>query len=261
MPDSLATNGRTGPIPGDAVPAAAGPRPAAGAGIPHESARAHVSGEAVYLDDIPPARGELLVDFVGSPVARGKILRIDLDAARGVEGIVAVLTADDIPGVKAFGPIVEDEDVLARTECRHVGQPVVLLASASREALRRAKAAIRIDVEPIAPVLSIDRAIAEDRFHGPTRTIARGDAALALANAEHVLEGKLRTGGQEHFYLEPQAARAVPGEDGQILVQSSTQNPSEVQSVVAKVLGLPYNKVVCECRRMGGAFGGKETQA
>jgi xanthine dehydrogenase large subunit len=260
MPSS-APNGRAGPIPGDAVPTDSGPQPAAGAEMPHESARAHVSGEAVYLDDIPPARGELLVDFVGSPVARGKILRIDLDAARGVEGIVAILTADDIPGAKAFGPIFEDEDVLAQAECRHVGQPVVLLASESRVALRRAKAAVRIEVEPIAPVLSIDEAIAHGQFLGPTRTIARGDTASALARAEHVLEGEFRSGGQEHFYLEPQAARAVPGEDGQILVQSSTQNPSEVQSVVAKVLGLPYNKVVCECRRMGGAFGGKESQA
>ncbi len=258
---SLAPNGRAGPIPGDAVPAVVGPQPAAGADMPHESARAHVSGEAVYLDDIPPTRGELLVDFVGSPTARGKILRIDVEAARRMEGIVTVLTADDIPGAKAFGPIFEDEEVLAQAECHHVGQPVVLLASESREALRRAKAAIRVEVDPIAPVLTIDEAIAGSQFLGPTRTIARGDAASALARAEHVLEGEFRSGGQEHFYLEPQAARAVPGEDGQILVQSSTQNPSEVQSVVAKVLGLPYNKVVCECRRMGGAFGGKESQA
>lgn len=250
-------NGRAGPIPGDSVRDS----PVAAADTPHESARAHVGGAATYLDDIPPSRGELLVDFVGSPAARGKIVRLDLDEARRIPGIAAVLTADDIPGAKTFGPIVEDEDVLAQIECRHVGQPVVLLAGRSREALRAGKGAVRIEVEPITPVLSIDEAIARGQFLGPTRTIARGDAAAALARAEYVLEGEFRSGGQEHFYLEPQAARAVPGEGGLIVVQSSTQNPSEVQSVVARVLGIPYSQVVCECRRMGGAFGGKESQA
>ena len=261
MSSSASENGRAGPIPGDSDSTKAGPQPAAAASMPHESARAHVAGEAAYLDDIPPSRGELFVDFVGSPVARGRIVRLGLDDARRIPGIVAVLTADDIPGAKAFGPIVEDEDVLAQSECRHVGQPVVLLAGTSREALRAAKAAVRIEVEPTAPTLTIGEAIVRGEFLGPTRTIARGDAASALARAEHVLEGEFRSGGQEHFYLEPQAARAVPGEGGQIVVQSSTQNPSEVQSVVARVLGRPYNAVVCECRRMGGAFGGKESQA
>jgi len=261
MPDSTAEDGRAGPIPGDAVGPAVARPPLAGTAMPHESARAHVTGTAMFIDDIAPSRGELIVDFVGSPVARGRILGIDLDAARLVPGIAAVLTAADIPGAKSFGPIFEDEDVLAQTECHHVGQPIVLLAATSRASLRAAKSAIKLDIEPVDPVLTIEAAIDRGQFLGPTRTIARGDATSALSRAEQTVEGVFHSGGQEHFYLETQAARAVPGEDGQILVHSSTQNPSEVQSVVARVLGLPYNKVVCECLRMGGGFGGKESQA
>ena len=254
---------RAGPIPDGPGPETIEPRPrpALGSSIPHESARAHVTGEAVFLDDVPPARGELLVDFVGSPVASGRIVAIDLDSARRVDGVVAALTADDIPGARLFGPIFEDEEVLASDEVRHVGQPIVLLAAETRAALRAARSAVRVEVEPSTAVLTIDAAISAGRFLGPTRRIARGDAAEALRLAEHVLEGELRTAGQEHFYLETQAARAVPGEGGQILIQSSTQNPSEVQSVVAHVLGLRHCQVVCECRRMGGGFGGKESQA
>jgi xanthine dehydrogenase large subunit len=237
------------------------PRPTLGAPLPHESARAHVTGTAAFLDDTPPAQGELFIDIVGSPLARGRITAIDTSAAARVEGVVAVLTADDIPGARRFGPIFDDEDVLAGDECHHVGQPVVVLAAETRAALREAKAAVRIELEVLPAVLTIDEAIAGGHFLGPTRRIARGDAAGAIDRAEHVLIGEFRTGGQEHFYLEPQAARAVPGEGGQIVVQSSTQNPSEVQSIVARVLGLRHCQVVCECRRMGGGFGGKESQA
>ena len=256
-------SGRAGPIPDGPGPKAIDPRPrpVLGSPLPHESARAHVTGEAVYIDDIPPSRGELLVDFVGSPLAHGRIVSIDVAEASKVDGVVAVMTDRDIPGARAFGPIVDDEEVLAGEECHHVGQPIVLIAAETREALRAAKAAVRIVMEPLPAVLTIDAAIAGGHFLGPTRRIARGDARSAMGRAEHVLSGELRMGGQEHFYLEPQAARAVPGEGGQILIQSSTQNPSEVQSVVARVLGLRHNQVVCECRRMGGGFGGKESQA
>ncbi len=130
-----------------------------------------------------------------------------------------------------------------------------------REAIRAAAAAVRIELEPLPAVLTIDEAIAGRHFIGPTRRIARGDAVAALERAEHVLEGTFRTGGQEHFYLETQAALAIPGESGQITVHSSTQHPSEVQEVVAHGLGLRQNQVVCVCNRMGGAFGGKESQA
>jgi xanthine dehydrogenase large subunit len=256
-------SGRAGPIPDGAGPEAIDPRPlpVLGRPLPHESARAHVTGQAVYIDDIPPSRGELLVDFVGSPLAHGKIHSIDFTEASKVEGVVAVLTDRDIPGSRTFGPVFDDEEVLAGEECHHVGQPIVLIAAETREALRLAKASVRIVMEPLPAILTIDAAIAVGQFLGPTRQIARGDARRAMGQAEHVLTGELRMGGQEHFYLEPQVARAVPGEGGQLLVQSSTQNPSEVQSVVARVLGLRHNQVVCECRRMGGGFGGKESQA
>ena len=256
-------SGRAGPIPDGPGPEAIDPHPGPvlGSPLPHESARAHVTGQAVYINDIPPSRGELFVDFVGSPIAQGRITSVDVAEAARTEGVVAALTAVDIPGSRTFGPIFDDEEVLAWDECHHVGQPIVLIAAETREALRAAKAAVRIEMEALPAVLTIDAAIGGGHFLGPTRQITRGDANSAMGRAEHVLSGELRMGGQEHFYLEPQAARAVPGEGGQILVQSSTQNPSEVQSVVARVLGLRHNQVVCECRRMGGGFGGKESQA
>jgi xanthine dehydrogenase large subunit len=151
--------------------------------------------------------------------------------------------------------------LLVAEECQHVGQPIVAVAAESRAALRAACAAMQIALEELPAVLTLDAAIAGRHVIGPTRRIARGDAPAAIARAAHVLEGELRTGGQDHFYLETQAALAVPGEDGQITVHSSTQNPSEIQSVVAHCLGLRQNQVVCTCTRMGGGFGGKETQA
>ena len=165
-------------------------------------------------------------------------LRSTLTAAAHVEGIAAVFTAADVPGDNHFGPIFHDEELLAAHECHYIGQPIVVLAGESRAALRAARAAIRLEVEALPAVLSIDDAIAGGHFIGPTRRLARGDAQAALARAEHVIEGTFRTGGQEHFYLETQAALAIPGEGGQMTVHSSTQNPSEIQAVVAHCLGL-----------------------
>jgi xanthine dehydrogenase molybdopterin binding subunit len=246
-----------------AAPAEPGPDegPSVGRPIPHESARAHVTGRAIYLDDIPPARDELMVEFVDSTLAHARIVAIDASEAAKVPGIVGVFTAADVPGDNRFGPVFHDEEVLAECECHHIGQPIVALAGETREALRTARAAVRIELEPLPAVLTIEEAIACGHFIGPTRRIARGDAPAALARAEHVLEGSLRTGGQEHFYLETQAALAIPGESGEITVHSSTQHPSEVQETVAHCLGLPQNRVVCICNRMGGGFGGKESQA
>jgi xanthine dehydrogenase large subunit len=201
------------------------------------------------------------VEFVGSPMAHARIVAVDVAGAARIEGIAGVFTAADVPGDNRFGPIVHDEEVLAANECHHIGQPIVALAGESRAALRAARAAVRIELDPLAPVLTIDEAIAGRHFLGPTRQISRGDAQAALTQAEHVLEGTFRTGGQEHFYLETQAALAVPGESGQITIHSSTQNPSEIQEVVAHCLGLRQNQVVCICTRMGGGFGGKESQA
>jgi xanthine dehydrogenase large subunit len=215
----------------------------------------------VYIDDLPPARNELLVDFVGSPLAHGRIQSVDTTAAAQVGGIVAVYTWKDVPGENTFGPIFHDEELLAREECHHIGQPIVVLAGTSKQALATARTAVRIEIEPMAAVFTIEEAISHRQFIGPTRRIARSDVDAALAAAPHVLEGALSMGGQEHFYLETQAALAIPGESGQMTIHSSTQNPTEIQAVVARCLGLRHNQVVCVCRRMGGGFGGKETQA
>src|SRR5438552_3793508 len=229
--------------------------------VAHDSAREHVRGAAAYLCDLPPVRGELTVDFVGSPVAHGRIKSVDVDAARKAEGIVAVLTAADVPGDNQFGPVFHDEELLASEVVHYHGQPVVCLAGESKEVVAKAKALVKIEVEPLPAVLTIGEAIVKQQFIGPTRRIRRGDVAAAFDAAEHCLSGKVVIGGQEHFYLETQAALAIPGEAGQVTVHSSTQNPTEIQAVVAHCLGLSLNQVVCVCRRMGGGFGGKETQA
>jgi xanthine dehydrogenase large subunit len=232
--------------------------PAVGKDIPHDSAAGHVTGESVFLDDLPMARNELLVDFVGSPVAHGKLVSIDTSA---VPTNVLVFTHRDLPGHNRFGPIIQDEKLLVDDVAEYVGDPVVLLAAATRAELAAAKKAVKVVIEPLPPIFSIEDAIAAKQFIGPERTIARGDVDAALAAAEHTLEGELNIGGQEHFYLESQVAICHPGEHGQMVVQSSTQHPSEVQSIVAEALGVPFHKVTVVCKRMGGGFGGKETQA
>ncbi|HJW94489.1 MAG TPA: xanthine dehydrogenase molybdopterin binding subunit [Thermoanaerobaculia bacterium] len=231
-----------------------------GKNIPHDSARGHVSGESIYIDDMAPLRGELIVDIFFSPVAHGRIRSLDLDAARNVNGVVALFTYKDLHHNK-FGPIIQDELLLAEDEVTFIGHPIVVIAAENRDAIRDAKAAIKIDIEPLEPVFTIDEAKRRKEFIGPMRYIRRGDVDAAFANAEHILEGTWINGGQDHFYLESQAAIAYPGEFDQLTVHSSTQNPSEVQDTIAHVLGLPINKVVVLTKRMGGGFGGKECQA
>jgi xanthine dehydrogenase large subunit len=234
--------------------------PSLGQSLPHDSAVEHVRGEAVYIDDMPPLRGELVVDCVGSPIAHGTITGIEVDEARRVPGVVLVLTAAEVPE-NSTGPVFHDEEVLASGIVQYIGQPVVLVAGETREAVEAAKKLVRIRIEPLPPVLTIEAALEKKQFIGPTRKIARGDAAKALDAAKHRLTGEFVIGGQEHFYLESQAAVAVPGESGAIVVHSSTQNTTEIQSVIGRALKVPLAQVVCICKRMGGGFGGKETQA
>jgi xanthine dehydrogenase large subunit len=234
--------------------------PNVGKNIPHDSAHGHVTGESIYIDDMPAAKNELIVDFFWSPVAHGRIRSLDIETARKVPGVVALFTHRDLRHNR-FGAIIQDEPLLAEEVVSFIGQPVVVIAAESREAIRAAKAAIQIDIERYEPVFTIDEAKRRKDFIGPVRRIARGDAGQALASADHVLEGTFRNGGQDHFYLESQAAIVYPGEHDQITVHSSTQNPSEVQDVTAHLLGLPINKVVTITKRMGGGFGGKECQA
>jgi xanthine dehydrogenase large subunit len=232
-----------------------------GQNIPHDSAAGHVSGESVFVDDIPAARNEVFCDTVGSPVAHGEIVSIDVEAARKVPGVVAIFTHQDVPGHNDIGPVVKDEQLLVEKVAQHIGQPIVLIAAETRSALCEAKKLVKIEMRELPAIFSIDEAIAQNSFLGPERKIERGEVEATLASSRHTLEGVLHSGGQEQFYLESQIAIAYPGEHGTMTVHSSTQHPSEVQMTVAEVLGVPFNHVVVTCKRMGGGFGGKETQA
>ena len=182
---------------------------AVGSNLPHDSAATHVSGQSTFIDDMLPLRGELLVDFVGSPIAHGVIKSIHVEHARKVPGVVAVFTATDVPGHNTLGPVIADEDLLAKERVMFVGQPVVLIAATTRAALRVARKLVRIEVEPLRPIFSIDDAIAAESFIGTERKIECGDIAAGFARADYTLEGVFEIGGQEHFYLESQAAIAV----------------------------------------------------
>jgi len=234
--------------------------PTVGQPIPHDSGKGHVTGEALYIDDLTPIADELFVEFVGSPVACGEIESVDVSQAKKLPGVVGVYTHRDVLGHNLFGPVICDERFLAEDRVEYVGQPVVVVAGETREAARAGRAAVKIRVTPDQPVLDIDTAIKRQQFLGPERRIERGDFDPAWQAAEHRIEGTFQSNGQEQFYLESQAAIAYPGEQGQLVVESSTQNPTESQAVLAEVLGLGMHEVVVRCKRMGGAFGGKETQ-
>ena len=228
---------------------------------PHESAWLHVTGEAVYVDDMPSISRLLVGRVFYSPHAHAKIRSFDLTAARAVPGVHAVLSSRDIPGVNQMGPVVHDEPCLAQDEVTFTGQALFLIAAETEAQCREAERLIQISYEPLDAILSIEDAMAKNSLLGVQRTMSRGSVDDALRTAPHRFSGELRTGAQEHWYLESQVSLCVPGERSEMTVYSSSQNPSETQSLVAEVLGVPKNEVVVEVRRMGGAFGGKETQA
>jgi len=237
------------------------PSSAFSAAVPHESAHKHVTGEAIYTDDLAARRNMLEVWPVCAPHARAKILRRDASAARSMPGVKAVLMAEDIPGINDVGAVRHDEILLADKEVFYHGQIIALVVGDSQEACRNAAAKVVVEYEPLPPILKIGDAIAQNSFHTEPNFIRRGDVRAALSLSLHVLEGDFEMAGQEHFYLEMQAAWAEPGEDGSVFVMSSTQHPSEVQHIVAHLLAVPVNHVVVQGQRMGGGFGGKETQA
>ncbi len=228
---------------------------------PHESAHLHITGEAVYTDDQLAGKNFLEVWPVCAPHARARILKRDATAARQVPGIKAVLLAEDVPGVNDVGAVKHDEILLADKEVVFHGQIVALVIGESPEACRAAAAKVVVAYEPLSPVLTLKQAIESGSFHNEPNFIRRGDCEPALKTAPMTFEDEFELDGQEHFYLETQAAWAERGEDGSMSVVSSTQHPSEVQSIVARVLNVPANKVVVQSPRMGGGFGGKETQA
>ncbi len=248
----------------DAPPDFAGraPWPASEASkhLRHESAIGHVTGRAQYVDDIAQQRPMLEVWPVLAPHAHAKILRRDAIAARAAPGVAAVLTAEDVPGHNNVGVSRHDETLFASDEVMFHGHLVALVVGESIAACRAAAALVQVDYEPLPAVLTIADAMAADSFHNPLRTIARGEADAALAQAPQRLAGEFSFGGQEHFYLETHAAWAEWGDDGDVFISSSTQHPSEIQAIVAEVLHLPRNKIVVQAPRMGGGFGGKETQ-
>lgn len=229
--------------------------------IPHDSAIKHVSGKSIYIDDIPVNSQLLHGHVLYSPHAHARIKSIDITEAKNLKGIHAILQAQDIPGQNQMGPVIHDEPCLADQTVNCVGQAILLIAADDEETARKAAQLIRIEYEVLEPILNLETAIEKGTLLAPPRTMQRGDADAALAKAPHTFKGEIRTGAQEHWYLETQSCLAIPGEGLEMNIYSSTQHPSETQAIVAEVLGLNKNEVVVETRRMGGAFGGKETQA
>ncbi|HZY20034.1 MAG TPA: xanthine dehydrogenase molybdopterin binding subunit [Ramlibacter sp.] len=236
-------------------------QPATGRSRPHESARAQVAGAATYIDDIPELRGTLHAAPILSTVAHGVLRGVDTRAALALPGVRGVLLAGDIPGDPVLATFVHDEPIFARDTVEHVGQVVGLVVADSVMQARRAARRVVLDIEPLPAVLDARQAHAVQHYVLPPVVVRRGEPEAALAGAPHRLSGQLEVGGQEHFYLEGQIAYAQPLEQGQWRIHSSTQHPAEVQHWVAHALGLENNAVTVECRRMGGGFGGKETQA
>ncbi len=228
--------------------------------LPHDSAISHVTGESVYINDMPVHGRQLFGKVVYSPHAHALIKKIDVSEALKVKDVHAVLTYADIPGENQMGPVIKDEPVLAESRVEFIGQALALIAAVNEETALQAEKLIQIEYEVLEPVLDIESAMEKGLSLATEKKIDLGDADKAMKNAAHSLKGELRTGAQEHWYLETQTALAIPQEGNEMMVYSSTQHPSETQAIVAKVLGIQRNEVEVEVRRMGGAFGGKETQ-
>ena len=226
----------------------------------HDSAHKHVTGDAVYVDDIRVPDDTLVVLIGQSPHAHARILDIDLSRVARSQGVVAVLTHADIPGRNDCSPVYGDDPILAETVVSYVGQAVFAVVAETMRAARDALAHAAVTYEPLPAVLTIDQAMREGSWLGPSATMESGTPDAAIAAAPLRLSGRIEIGGQEHFYLEGQAALAIPGEDRDVTLYCSTQHPSEIQHKAAECLGLASHAVTVETRRMGGAFGGKESQ-
>jgi xanthine dehydrogenase large subunit len=234
---------------------------AVGVARPHESAALHVLGQATYTDDVAEVHGTLHGALGLSAKAHAKIVSIDLAPVRASRGVVAVLTAADIPGTNDCGPIIHDDPILADGLVQYVGQPMFIVVADTHDNARRAARLAQVTYEELPAILSPQAARAAQSFVLPPMKLTRGDPAATLAAAPNKVTGELYVGGQEQFYLEGQIAYAIPKEDKGMQVLCSTQHPSEMQHVVAHALGLHSHHVQVECRRMGGGFGGKESQS
>ncbi len=230
--------------------------------IAHDSATRHVTGEAIYIDDIREPAGLLHVCCGVSSCAHGRIRQMDLSRVEAFPGVVSVITAQDLPGQNDISPMhTGDEEILCSGEIHFHGQPIFAVAAESRDIARRAVRLAEIDVEKLSAILDFEQAIKEKSWVAEPHDMKRGDPERAIGQSTHRLRGELNLGGQDHFYLEGQASMAVPQEGADMLIYSSTQHPSELQHLVGQALGQADNAVTVEVRRMGGAFGGKETQA
>ncbi len=227
----------------------------------HIDSALHTRGESRYVDDVPPPDDMLHAAVFGSPYAHGRIGGLDLSPARQVPGVVAVLTADDIPGENQIGPIIRDEPLLAEDEVHFLGQPIALVVAQTPEAARRAAGLIRVDIEQLPVIVDPKVAYSMGQIIGTPRTFVLGDPEAAWKDCDFVVEGSCDIGGQEHVYLETQRARAVPQEGLRMQVFSSTQSPYAGQRTIARILGVQNHDIEVDVKRLGGAFGGKEDQA
>jgi xanthine dehydrogenase large subunit len=227
----------------------------------HDSALKHVTGQALYIDDMPEPPGTLHAALVLSRVACGRLVRLDADAAKAMPDVVAVLGPQDIAGRNDIAAIGKNEPLFAVDRIEFAGQTLAMVIGESLDAARAAAAKVIVEIEAEEPVLDIATTLARESYVQAPATILRGDPEAALAAAPHRLTAEFSVGGQEHFYLESQIAFALPGEDGDITVHSSTQHPTEVQHVCARLLGWDFNRVTAVVRRLGGGFGGKESNA
>lgn len=233
----------------------------AGQSIAHDSAIAQVTGEARYIDDIPEIQGTRFAAPILSTVAHGKFHGLEIDNALAMPGVIRIITASDIVGDKMLATHLADEPIFALDHVAHVGQVLGLVIADSVMNARRAARKVTAQITPLPPILDLDEAIRAESFVLPTVVLQRGNPDHEIQSAPHQRSGEFSVGGQEHFYLEGQVALVVPQEQRQWLVYSSTQHPGEVQHWVSHALGVDQSKVRVECRRMGGGFGGKETQA
>jgi xanthine dehydrogenase large subunit len=234
--------------------------------LTHDSAERHVSGLAEYIDDIREPAGCLHIAIGGAPKAAGQLRGLDLSKVEAYPGVVAVITARDVPGRNDISPVAGDEPAFAESTILFHQQPIFAVVATTRDAARRAARLAIFDIAEETPLVTVADALEKNSLVQPDFAFHRGDVEAAIAGSEHKLLGRFAIGGQEHFYLEGQIAIAIPGEPNasggpDLHIYSSTQHPTEVQHVVARVLGLPDHAVVAEVRRMGGAFGGKESQA
>ncbi|MQA18294.1 xanthine dehydrogenase molybdopterin binding subunit [Rugamonas rivuli] len=228
---------------------------------PHESAVLHVLGEATYTDDIPEAAGTLHAALGISAKAHANILSMNFDAVKAMPGVVAVYTHKDIPGTNDCGPIIHDDPILSEGLVEYVGQPIFIVVATSHDNARRAVKKAVIEYEELPAILTPQAARDAKSFVVPPMHLARGDAQAAFERSPHKLKGSLHVGGQEQFYLEGQISYAIPKEGKGMLIYCSTQHPTEMQHVVAHALHRQSHDIVVECRRMGGGFGGKESQS